>query len=442
MRGLFVIVLVLVIAAVLDLGLLACAMLALMGLMLINRFLARTWINNLDATRECNRTEVEIGESIAFVLTLENRGALPIAWVLMEEMLPRSAIASRPPRLEIKGRRLAVAMLGGHARKTITYQLRCAMRGYYQVGPLVLETGDLFGLHRRYRVVTEPLYVMVYPRVVPLPGYDLASRRPIGEIKLTHRLFEDPTRIAGVRAYQPGDPFNRIHWAATARTGTLHSKIYDASTVAGATILLDFHRDSYPARNEPARSELAVTSAVALANAVCLMGQPVGLITNGRDAAERVRHRDEIARRSSRTRSNREAIHREATMREDDHRLRPQVIPHARGPEAFARIREAMARVELSDALRFDRLVIEAESRMPRDATVVAILAVVTPEAALTLGRLKRQGYAVSVVLLAFDEIERIDNAGLLIAQGIQVRAISDENELHSFCELQFVAPL
>ncbi len=442
MRGLFVLVLVLVIAAVLDLGLLVCAMLALMGLMLINRFLARTWINNLEATRECNRTEVEIGESIAFVLTLQNRGALPIAWVLMEEMLPRSAIASRPPRLEIKGRRLAVAMLGGYARKTINYQLHFAMRGYYQVGPLVLETGDLFGLHRRYRVVTEPLHVMVYPRVVPLPGYDLASRRPIGEIKLTHRLFEDPTRIAGTRAYQPGDPFNRIHWAATARTGSLQSKIYDASTVAGATILLDFHRDSYPARNEPNRSELAVTSAVALANAVCLMGQPVGLITNGRDAAERARHRDEITRRASGWGSNREAIHREAAMREEDHRLRPLVVPHARGPESFSRIREAMARVELSDALKFDRLVIEAESRIPRDATVVAILATVTPETALSLGRLKRQGYAVSVVLLAFDEIERIDNASPLIAQRIQVRSISDETELHGFCELQFVTPL
>ena len=129
-------------------------------------------------------------------------------------------------------------------------------------------------------------------------------------------------------------------------------------------------------------------------------------------------------------------------MREEGHRLRPQVVPHARGPESFARIREAMARVELSDALKFDRLVIEAESRIPRDATVVAILAMVTPETALSLGRLKRQGYAVSVVLLAFDEIERIDNASPLIAQRIQVRSISDETELHGFCELQFVTPL
>ena len=54
--------------------------------------------------------------------------------------------------------------------------------------------------------MTEPIYIMVYPKVVPLPGYDLASRRPIGEIRLTHRLFEDPTRIAGIRALSARRP--------------------------------------------------------------------------------------------------------------------------------------------------------------------------------------------------------------------------------------------
>ena len=55
-----VMVIVLVVAVVFNVGLLACAMLALLGLMVISRFLARTWITNLEATRDCNRTEAEV----------------------------------------------------------------------------------------------------------------------------------------------------------------------------------------------------------------------------------------------------------------------------------------------------------------------------------------------------------------------------------------------
>jgi uncharacterized repeat protein (TIGR01451 family) len=442
MRWFLGIVGLLAVAYVFNLGLLASAMLVLLGLLVTSRFLARTWITNLDATRDCNRTDAIAGQTIAFSITLENRGALPVAWVLVEEMLPRGAITARPPRLVVKGHRMAVAMLGSHGRKTLNYQLHFVTRGYYQVGPLVLETGDLFGLHRRLRVVTEPLYIIVYPRVIPLPGYDIASRRPIGEIRLTHRLFEDPTRIAGVRYYQPGDPLNRVNWAATARTGVLHCKVYDASTMAGATIVLDFHRDSYPKKNEPMRSELAVTTAVALANAVCLMGQPVGLVTNGRDAADRIRLRDEAARHDGLTLLSRKATRDRVTMRERDSRLQPVSVPPGRGPDTFTRIRELMARVELTDGLTFDRLLIEAEPRLPRDATVVAVLANVTVEMAAALGHLKRQGFAVSVVLIAFDEFDRIDSAGPLLAEGIQVRSVSDEEELYRFSELQLVTPI
>ena len=72
----------------------------------------------------------------------------------------------------------------------------------------------------------------------------------------------------------------------------------------------------------------------------------------------------------------------------------------------------------------FDQLLIEAEPRLARDATVIAVLATVTPEMAVALGHLKRQGFAVSVILLAFDEVERIDSAGPLLAQGLQVRSV------------------
>src|SRR5262249_15486150 len=136
------------------------------------------------------------------LVSIRNTGKLPIAWLLVEDLLPRRAMIHDPPNLRLTGRSVTMMMLKSGASKTMLYQMTCNRRGYYQLGPTVCETGDLFGLHRRFLVTTPPTFLTVYPDVVPLAGYDIASKRPIGEVVVTHRLFEDPTRIAGVREYQ------------------------------------------------------------------------------------------------------------------------------------------------------------------------------------------------------------------------------------------------
>ncbi len=208
-------------AIVFHLGLLAYAMYALLAVMIASRFLARTWAENFVAVRECNKLTANVGETVAVVVTVVNRGPLPVIWALLEDLLPRHALIYKPPHLGVVGKRIQLTMLKKGGRTTLLYQLECNRRGYYQIGPLVLETGDLFGLHRRYRVLSEPHFLLVYPEVVSLEGFELTSRRPIGEVRITHRLFEDPTRIAGVRTYQAGDPLNRVHWKATARRSIL-----------------------------------------------------------------------------------------------------------------------------------------------------------------------------------------------------------------------------
>jgi len=333
--------LLLLVALVFNLGLLAYSMYALLGVMIVSRFLARTWAENLSAVRECSRVSVNVGDTVAVVITVENSGRLMIPWVLVEDLLPRHALIPPPPRLGVQGRRLQLAMLRARGHKTLLYQLECRQRGYFQIGPLMMETGDLFGLHRRYRVVTEPHFLLVYPEVLALEGFDVASRRPIGEVRMTYRLYEDPTRIAGVRRYEPGDPLNRVNWRATARTGELHSKVYEPSTVAGVTLVLDFHQEAYRPRDRMVRSELGVTAAASLANAVYEMNQQVGLVTNGRDAADRIRQEgwdyDIRSRRAAR---------RVAEMRESSDRLQPVVVETRRGVEQLMRILESLARVE------------------------------------------------------------------------------------------------
>jgi len=430
MRWLIGAIFLLLIAILLDFGLLAYAMYALLGVMVLSRWLADSWSAHLSATRETNRERVEIGNSVAVVIHLENKSWLPIPWLLLEDLLPRQAMIHNPPNLQVIGRRLQLLSFRGRMRKTVLYQLQCNRRGYYQLGPLVVETGDVFGLYRRYRILSEPSFLLAYPKVIPLEGFDLASRRPIGEVRMSHRLYEDPTRIAGVRAYQAGDPLNRVHWGATARTGLLHSKVYEPSTVAGATLLLDFHEDSFDPRHEPVRSELAVTTAASIAGAICEMGQQIGLMTNARDAAERVRragwHHDQLP--------SRQFARSSAAMLDDSDRLRPQVVPTLRGNLQLRQILETLARAEKTDGLTFAQLVRETTSRIPSSATVIALLTAVTPETAIALGNLRRRGLAVTAILNTYDPFEFASMSGLLLAQRVETRQLLDESAIPTIC--------
>lgn len=429
MRWFLGVTLLLLAALLLGLGLLAYAMYALLAVMLISRLLSRAWAQNLSAVRECNRYAANIGDTVAVVITVRNEGRLPVAWVLVEDLLPRRALAHNPPMLRVEGTRMRLAMLRANGALTMLYQLRLTHRGYFQIGPLVLETGDLFGLHRRYRVLTSPTFLLVYPEAVPLEGYDVASRRPIGEVRMTHRLYEDPTRIAGVRQYQAGDPLNRVHWRATARTGALHSKVYEPSTVAGATILLDFHQAAYDPRHEPYRSELAVTAAASVASALYHMGQQVGLVTNGRDAADRIRRDGWDADHRSR-----KAARQAAEMLERSDRLQPLIVPTRRGPEQLMRILETLARVELTDGLDFPHLILETASRLPRDATAVAILPSIRTETAVALGDLCRRGLSVTVILNLY-ELGEFEHAYFqLLSEGITVRHLKDRDSIPTIC--------
>ncbi len=247
---------------------------------------------------------------------------------------------------------------------------------------------------------------------------------------MTYRLFEDPSRVAGVRAYSPGDPLSRVHWRATARTGSLHSKEYEPSTIVGATVLLEFHLQSHAKHNEPYRSELAVTAAASVANAVYEMGQQVGLVTNGRDAADRVRIEGwDFDPRS------RKQVRQKSGMLEKSDRLQPVIVETRRGVEQLRRILETLARVELTDGLRMPQLIDETQSRLPRDATVIVILPAASSETVITLQNLKRRGYAVAAILNTHDEYDFAAGSAALEAIGVDTHHLKNEASIPHVCQ-------
>jgi uncharacterized protein (DUF58 family) len=436
MRWFLIILAILLASLALQAGLVAFAGYVLLGVLLTSRYLAKDWIENLAAELICDTTPREVNTEATVTVTVTSTSNWRIPWVLAEHFIPTLTLRQR--NITLEGKRLRVLSLKARGRGIIEYSVHFQRRGYYQFGPLFLETGDVFGLHRRHRVLTQPAFVLVLPRILPLAGFDFSSTRPIGEVRLANRLFEDPTRSAGVRPYQLGDPLQRVHWRATARTGQLHSKVYEPTSLAGATLLLDFHADGYPKGKEPHRSDLAVTAACSLAHAVANLNQQIGFASNGRDATDRIREeavlKEKIAAIKNTDFTSRGAARGHFEQDPDWAKRKPVQVPTCRGYDQFGQIRESLARLEFTNDYAFDSLVYELMPRLPRDATVIAILPRVPVETAVALGQMRRQGFAVSVILIGIADDgsdARVVAHGRLAAEGIRdVRSVNNDPQL------------
>lgn len=415
-----------------NLGLLVFAIYALLAVVIVARMVTRRWARNITGIKKISRTRASIGETVDVWIEVENTDHWPITWMLIEDMIQFHAIGRNMPALSLAGDRVAVLKFSAGQKHQLAYRIKCNRRGYFQIGPTVAETGDMFGFNRQYRVLTQPKFLLVYPKVIPLGGYDIESKRPIGEVIMTNRLFEDPTRIAGVRDYQIGDPLNRIHWKKSASTGKLQSKIYEPSSLAGATIVLDFHQAAYDPKHEPMRSELAITAAASIAHSLVEMGLQVGFVSNGRDAADRIR--EEGWRGDERTRDEARAS---VVMQSKSDRLRPVIVPTRRSVEQSIHIFRSLARLELTSGMTFPTLIVEASSQLPRDATVIAIVSEMKMETAVALGSLKRQGYSVVAIVNTFHEERFIQTTAPLLAEGIGAMHLKDEDSIRTICEKQ-----
>ncbi|EMI54246.1 DUF58 domain-containing protein [Rhodopirellula sallentina] len=447
-------------SAVLILGMIAGAGLWMIAAVTVaaivgaGAFVSTQWSVNVVARREDlpeegRDLEVLIGSRVPISVAVTNNGRLPVAWVLAEDLLPRAAggeskqhddavSRTRMPALSVDGARLAVMTLWPGQTKHLRYVVHCRRRGYFQVGPTVLETGDPVGMFRRYRLGTPPMFITVLPRIELVSTYEIGSRRPIGEIRIRANVMPDPTRLRGIRQWQTGDPMRSVHWAATARTGTLHTKIYEPSSVIGATIIVDMHVSTNPDHNEPIRTDLSIVAAVSIAAALHDAGEPFGLATNGRDAADRVRTEGFLGdHRIGDHFEVRDAAGQAAAMLADNDRLQPVMIDVDRGPMHLKEMTRTLARLERTDGLTLPEFLIETESRLSSETTLLIILQQAPEETVAALVNLSRRGWAIAVVIntLGIDDYTRL--AAPLLAENIHVAHLSDQDSIREVCQAQ-----
>ena len=301
------------------------------------------------------------GDHVTVDVVLHNTGWLPIPWLEVRESLPVNLAAPA-----VKGQ---VVSLGPHERWHLKYTLLCRRRGYYPIGPLAMQGGDLLGIEPPCAEQAAPNHLIVYPKVLPLQQLGLPTHSPLAVLPTRVPLFEDPARVVGVRDYQRGDSPRRIHWTATASAGRLLVKQYHAAIARETLVFLDLDEASYEPRQRYTATELAIVVAASMASHVVNQERlAVGLATEAQDPLLGGRARFFLPPRSERAH--------------------------------LMSLLEVLARVQVTAATPFADLLRRESVRLTWGATLAVISGRESAALFDTLVCLRRAGFAVALILV------------------------------------------
>lgn len=377
---------------------LAVGVYAFGGIVGLAWLMPKLWLDPITVEREVSEDVINIGDTVRVITKIHNPSPWPVLWLYAEETLPE--------RMPSQGMTRRLLFLPPGRSFHLLYRITVNRRGCHQIGPLVLESGDVFGLFRKFRVEPQRDFVTALPKSTVIEEYQVGSSRKLGEITAARSVFEDMTSVRGVRDYRAGDPLKSVHWKNSARTGRLQTKLYDPVTEAGATLILDFHRETweeaaqqYSERNTPA-SELAVELVNTVARYLLEGRWKVGLFSNGRDPLGLPGVTMGEVKGTDSMRLALEAAKRAA----EDDRLEPINVRASRRSVQFSVINENLGRVALSDGLQIEELLPGELPYIEREQALVFVTGRVTDPFIGCVHKCRQLGYRVMVFVVENNE--------------------------------------
>ena len=202
----------------------------LLGLLLILSFIW-SWVNlngvHLSRVTRVRRTQV--GRPLEERFTVRNTTVVPKLWLEVRDF---STLPFHYSSHVVNG-------LGPRQSYSWRVTTICQQRGRYQLGPIRLRTSDPFGLFPLERDLTPTSNVVVFPMTFDIQQFALPVGILPGGDALRRRTHTITTNASGVRDYEPGDSFSRIHWRSTARRDRLIVKEFELDPLADIWIVPD-----------------------------------------------------------------------------------------------------------------------------------------------------------------------------------------------------------
>lgn len=218
--------------------------------------------------------ETEVGGYAEQRLLVRNLSPLPRTWLEVQD------------QTDLPGHR-GGRVVGVPQREFRSWTLRtqCLQRGVFTLGPFAVSSGDPFGLFRYTHILGPRHSLIVYPKALPVPYFELPPGELAGEERLRRRAPQITPNAASVREYLPGDSFSRVHWRTTARMGELMVKEFELDPASNVWLVLDLQQDVQAGVAPESTEEYAVTVAASLARKYLDRNRGVGLIAYGAQAS-------------------------------------------------------------------------------------------------------------------------------------------------------------
>src|SRR3954469_525552 len=220
--------------------------------------------------RRTRALRAEVGSYFDERIVVENRSWIPKLWLEIEDQ-------GQHPEHTIS----FVSSLGPYGRFVRPVHTLCRQRGVFQLGPVFAESGDPFGMFRQRREIDGASTLVVYPVALPLASFGRVDGDLTGGALQGERVQHTTTNVSGVREYQPGDTFNRIHWRSSARQRQLMVKEFELDPFADIWLVLDLDQRTMAGVGVESVEEYAVTICASLAKYFLDENRAVGFAAQG-----------------------------------------------------------------------------------------------------------------------------------------------------------------
>jgi len=320
------------------------------GLVPLSFVWARIQLRGLDVSVERSADRLHVGQQAEARVRVSSRSAFSKLWLEVEDQTDMPGLAAR-----------TVVTLSAHGTRNWRASVPCTRRGAFSMGPVRVTTGDPFGLFRFSRSYGVSQTLLVLPQPEDIPHFRAPSAHLPGEGAVRRGARHLTPEAAGIREYQPGDSYNRIHWRSTARLNRLMVKTFEMDPSSNIWVLLDLQAAAHAGEGEESSEEYGVRVAASLANHFLQANRMLGLLACGRERA---------------------------------------ILEPVRGGQQYSRILEALARARAESAAPLARVLEEEGRRFGRHSTLIVVTPSTDEGWGLALQSVLQQGARVAAVLL------------------------------------------